>query len=179
MYPSKRKENQTWRHIPIIPALGMQRQKDQEFKVSMSYIVNSRPSWTTSNTISPKQNTNNNKKQNKKKQGDRENWRGGQAYPSTANSFDQQTLLPSTKTLFPKAGGLEELQWSNETLMETQPFLKGQTHTRGRYGLVYFQRHPTRRHTWTTCLSATETQPYIRKPHPEDKHFREIQNIPK
>lgn len=39
----KRKEKPAWWHPPVIPALGVWRLKDQEFKASSGYIVNWRP----------------------------------------------------------------------------------------------------------------------------------------
>jgi hypothetical protein len=36
-----------WWHIPIIPALGKQRQEDYEFKTLLGYLVSSRPVCAT------------------------------------------------------------------------------------------------------------------------------------
>lgn len=39
-------------HIPLIPALGKQRQGRQKFKVIFSYLSSSRPAWATRDAVS-------------------------------------------------------------------------------------------------------------------------------
>lgn len=39
--------NQAWWHTPDISAFGSERQGDQEFKFTLSYIVSRSPAWGT------------------------------------------------------------------------------------------------------------------------------------
>lgn len=44
-------ESWAWWYIPVSPVLGKQRQKDQEFKTSLGYIVISKPAWSPWNPV--------------------------------------------------------------------------------------------------------------------------------
>jgi hypothetical protein len=54
---SKTEESQVWWHIPVIPALGKLRQKDQEFEASLGYTMSSSQLELHRETLSQKTKT--------------------------------------------------------------------------------------------------------------------------